>query len=98
MPRKTRKQKIIAHNRKRVMRASIPHVDTPLVHIQKSTASGQKSKNTVRTPLMTETEKAIRSHTIIDITKTLVIISLLFAAQAGVYFAQRAGLLAHWLQ
>jgi len=99
MPRKTRKQKITAHKRKSVVHASsVPLMDTPVVQSQKNTASAQNFKVTSHSSPLSEAEKALRSHTVVDITKTIIIISLLFAAQAGVYFAQRTGLLAGWLQ
>lgn len=100
MPRKTRKQKISAQSRKTIVKAVSPQMDTPIMHAQKSTptSSGTIFRSTLSQPALTESEKVLRHHTILDITKTLIIICILFAAQAGVYFAQNSGLLSRVLQ
>jgi hypothetical protein len=96
MPRKTRKQKLTASKRKMVVATtSSPQINTPIMQTQKVALSPKAVKHA---PVMSETEKTLRSHTIKDITKTVIIISLLFAAQAGIYFAHSKGLIAGLFQ
>lgn len=78
-----------------VATTSSPQANSPTIQTQKVALSTKAVK---QAPVMTETEKALRSHTIKDITKTVVIISLLFAAQAGIYFAHSNGLIAALFQ
>lgn len=77
---------------------SIPNINTPIMPTQKMATSTKTIKQATLSPILSETEKALRGHTIRDITKTVIIITLLFAAQAGIYFAQSQGLLAGILQ
>ena len=96
MPRKTRKQKLGSQKRKAItirpeMMAESTH--PTLRNIQVSMPLHTPSPKVA----ISDSEKSLRSFTLKDMRKTIIIITLLFAAQAAVYFGQNQGYLSNIL-
>lgn len=101
MPRKTRKQKLNAQKRHHALSGNASEQlsrEVPqTVHIEQKTVDDRQVKIVTKFTIISEADTALRRYTVRDIIRTITIISFLFAAQAGVYFAQSHGYLSHIL-
>ncbi|OGK30341.1 hypothetical protein A3F32_03060 [Candidatus Roizmanbacteria bacterium RIFCSPHIGHO2_12_FULL_42_10] len=98
MPRKTRKQKINAAKR----RTEVPQLHTKvphpaiLNHIPPSHAPQAQVPVKEEVLVTPKTKDPLRAYTIRDVVKTVIVISVIFAGQVGIYLADKAGFRWSW--
>ena len=94
MPKKTRKEKMLAQARKQ---HNITYTVSEVTPAKESSSVQSKARTNIISPELKQEEDQIRSYFIKDLKKSLLIIGCVFALEFFFYFATMSNILSKYL-